>query len=101
MSRSLMSLLLLFGFVASPVAGQAPASSTSVDPSAFEQTVARGIAYLRVKGVAENGSYSSYSGIGVTALCTTALLRSGVPAMHCWLSPSASLTPLTDPRLTS
>jgi len=51
----------------------------SIDRAAYEKTVAKAVSFLRVKGVAADGSFSSYSGVGVTALCTTALLRSGVP----------------------
>lgn len=44
---------------------------------AYDKMVARGIDYLRTKGRAEDGSYSRQTGIGVTALVTTALLRHG------------------------
>jgi hypothetical protein len=39
--------------------------------------VGNGVAFLQTKGQAENGSYSEQTGIGVTALITTALLRNG------------------------
>lgn len=42
----------------------------------YEQAVARGINYLKVKGQDDDGSYSK-PGIGVTALVTTAVLRHG------------------------
>jgi squalene-hopene/tetraprenyl-beta-curcumene cyclase len=41
------------------------------------QTVNRGINYLLTKGRSSDGSYSSRTGAGVTAICTTALLRHG------------------------
>lgn len=43
----------------------------------FDQTVAKGIAFLLTQGRAEDGSYSAASGPAVTALVTTALLRHG------------------------
>jgi squalene-hopene/tetraprenyl-beta-curcumene cyclase len=39
--------------------------------------VNKGIEYLRTKGMAKDGSYSSNAGIGVTALVVTSLLRNG------------------------
>ncbi len=47
------------------------------DPKIFRQTVDRGIDYLRTRGQDENGAYSKETGIGVTALATTAILRHG------------------------
>lgn len=43
----------------------------------YEQTVARGINFLKVKGQAKDGSYSGAAGLGPTALATAALLRHG------------------------
>lgn len=43
----------------------------------FEQAVTRAVDYLRTKGQAADGSYSSPAGPGATALITTALLRHG------------------------
>ncbi len=43
----------------------------------YQQTVDRAVRFLRVKGRAPDGSYSAEAGPGVTALVTTALLRSG------------------------
>ena len=42
-----------------------------------QKIVQRGIGYLRTQGQASDGSYSAGSGPGVTALITTAILRSG------------------------
>jgi len=60
------------------------ASSASVDDAAqadaaktHTQIVDQGIQYLITKGQAADGSYSSQTGTGVTAICTTALLRNG------------------------
>jgi squalene-hopene/tetraprenyl-beta-curcumene cyclase len=43
----------------------------------YRRTVDRAVDYLRAKGRAEDGSYSAEAGPGVTAIATTALLRSG------------------------
>lgn len=43
----------------------------------YDKMVAKAIDYLKTKGRAEDGSYSRQTGIGVTALVTTALLRHG------------------------
>ena len=43
----------------------------------YEDCVTRGIDYLRVKGQAADGSFSSRAGIGPTALATTAMLSHG------------------------
>ncbi len=48
------------------------------DARQYEQVVAKAISYLKTKGQNDDGSYSSQAGPGVTALITTALLRSGV-----------------------
>jgi squalene-hopene/tetraprenyl-beta-curcumene cyclase len=52
-------------------------SAWSADPATYDQIVAKAIDYLRTKGRAADGSYSKQTGIGVTALATTALLRHG------------------------
>jgi squalene-hopene/tetraprenyl-beta-curcumene cyclase len=57
--------------------GAEPSPSTKVDARVYEPTVSKAISYLRSKGQADDGSYSSHAGIGVTALVTTALLRHG------------------------
>ena len=51
----------------------------SVDRKTFDPMVAKAIAYLETKGQSADGSYSGFSGPGVTALATTALLRHGRP----------------------
>lgn len=44
----------------------------------YQATVAKGTSFLLSKGRTSDGSYSSYSGTGVTSLVTTALLKHGV-----------------------
>ena len=48
-----------------------------IDQKLLNQTVAKGIAFLRNKGQSSDGSFSRATGIGPTALITTALLRHG------------------------
>jgi squalene-hopene/tetraprenyl-beta-curcumene cyclase len=58
-----------------PVVAQQTASSDTA--KLREQIVARGVNYLVTKGQAADGSFSNQTGAGVTAICTTALLKSG------------------------
>jgi squalene-hopene/tetraprenyl-beta-curcumene cyclase len=48
------------------------------DRAAWQETVDRAVTYLREHGQAEDGSFSSYAGPGVTALVATSLLNNGV-----------------------
>lgn len=63
--------LSCWGFAAEENANQAG------DARTYEQVVSRAIAYLEKKGQAEDGSFSSFAGPGVTSLVTAALLRHG------------------------
>ena len=63
--------------MAGRVAAQTPGRSSGSKPPSVAKTIERGVDFLRTRGQAEDGSYSKFSGIGVTALATTALLRSG------------------------
>ena len=73
-------------FVGLLVIGVVPCGSLvqAEEPSAAElrrqqeAMVAKATSFLLTKGRASDGSYSSFSGPGVTSLVTTALLRSGV-----------------------
>jgi squalene-hopene/tetraprenyl-beta-curcumene cyclase len=53
------------------------AASGGVDAKLYQQTVERGIDFLIHKGQQADGSYGKDAGPGVTALCTTALLKHG------------------------
>lgn len=74
MLRSTCSLALVC-FLSLPAV-----AAESDDVAQFQKTVNKAISFLRTKGQAEDGSYSSHAGPGVTALVTTALLRHGVGA---------------------
>jgi len=52
-------------------------SATPTDPRAYYQAVDRAIDFLRTKGQAPDGSYAGFTGPGVTAVVTTAILRHG------------------------
>ena len=56
--------------------GAQPKSRFGPDPKQFEQTVNRALNFLAKQGQAEDGSYSKQAGMGITALVTTAVLRS-------------------------
>lgn len=47
------------------------------DPQQYQGSVDRAIAYLRSHGQAEDGSFNSRAGVGITALVTTGVLRHG------------------------
>lgn len=49
----------------------------AIDHKAYDQSVAKAIDHLLNKGQASNGSFSGNSGLGVTSLCTLAVLKHG------------------------
>ena len=55
--------------------GQQPSAAATGE--LHQQVAGRGINFLITKGQAADGSFSSQTGAGVTAICTTALLRNG------------------------
>ena len=67
----------VMGFALAALCLPAAARGAEEDLRRYEQTVSRAIDYLSTKGQAEDGSFSSFAGPGVTALVTTALLRHG------------------------
>jgi squalene-hopene/tetraprenyl-beta-curcumene cyclase len=72
-----LSCSLMIGAAAVVEAQQKAASDTANTAKLRQQIAERGINYLITKGQAADGSYSSQTGAGVTAICTTALLRNG------------------------
>ena len=77
--RFVVGLLMLLSALGMgrTVLGAQPKSRVGPDPKQFEQTVSRGLNFLAKQGQAEDGSYSKQAGMGITALVTTAVLRSG------------------------
>ncbi|MDZ4819910.1 MAG: prenyltransferase/squalene oxidase repeat-containing protein [Planctomycetota bacterium] len=78
--RSLITLMFLLVVSSSARVGSAaePASPAVDVQAKRQQLVDRGIKYLLEKGQAADGSFSAKTGAGVTALCTTAMLRNGL-----------------------
>jgi len=79
--RTIMTRIWLVSLIAaittvSALGAESP-SPAGADADTFERTVSKAIGYLTSKGQAEDGSYSSHAGTGVTSLVTTALLRHG------------------------
>jgi squalene-hopene/tetraprenyl-beta-curcumene cyclase len=74
MSIRCAALAALFTAFLLDVAGGA---DRDVERRKYEQMVAKAISYLEVKGQAEDGSFSSVGGPGITALVTTAILQHG------------------------
>lgn len=66
--------LLVGGTIATTEAQQVTSSDSA---KLRQQIVASGVNYLITKGQAADGSFSNQTGAGVTAICTTALLKSG------------------------
>ena len=60
-----------------PLRLHAADGTRTADRKALDDVVARAVAFLEAKGQSADGSYSGFSGPGVTALATTALLRNG------------------------
>ncbi len=71
--------LVLTAALFTPLSGLASDELTASKQQTYDATVAKAIAYLETKGQSVDGSYSGFSGPGVTALATTALLRHGRP----------------------
>jgi Squalene-hopene cyclase C-terminal domain len=81
MSQLLMSRILAatIGLVVASCCFTGLAEETGSDYAALRDRMIRdGVAYLTDIGQASDGSYSSATGLGVTAIATTALLRNGV-----------------------
>ncbi len=76
MTRFLFAALVVVTATGSANGAESEPPATA-DASTYERTVSKAIDYLLTKGQAEDGSYSSHAGIGVTSLVTTALLRHG------------------------
>lgn len=68
--------LALSALCVATVRSAEPDGGASFDRAAYEQAVTRAIQFLQ-KSQAEDGSYSKQSGPAITALVTTAILRSG------------------------
>jgi squalene-hopene/tetraprenyl-beta-curcumene cyclase len=80
-SRALLlaAIIVALGLlVARPaVAAAPPDSANRSDEEAYHRAVAQAIDFLRTKGQATDGSYAGATGIGVTAVVTTGILRNG------------------------
>jgi squalene-hopene/tetraprenyl-beta-curcumene cyclase len=78
--RNVVVIAVLLSLLVS-IAPSAPAAplegQVGPDRQALASVVDRGVHYLTSEGQADDGSFSDVAGSGVTALATTALLRSG------------------------
>lgn len=73
-NRSLFVVLVAICLHATLASGKEP---VGVNVRQYEQVTAKAVDYLLTKGQADDGSFSKSKGPGVTALITTAILRSG------------------------
>ncbi|MFH1267470.1 MAG: hypothetical protein ABIK89_17240, partial [Planctomycetota bacterium] len=60
-----------------PATADPPDSTSLLERDSPYQVVDRAVNFLRTKGQAPDGSYAAINGPGVTAVVTTAILRSG------------------------
>jgi squalene-hopene/tetraprenyl-beta-curcumene cyclase len=74
MVAAAMSIVVFAMGIASAAVAATP--SVGPDAAALQQSVSRGLAYL-AESQSSDGSFSSHAGPGVTAIVTTAMLRSG------------------------
>lgn len=73
--RSFFAAMLVASLLISPAALRA------ADNSAYEKAVEKGVNFLTNQGQAADGTFSSNTGIGVTAICTLGLLEHGRTAL--------------------
>ena len=76
--RFLISGALALVFVSGMLVAQDSANVSSVDAANYQKVVSKAVQYLE-NNQADNGSFSEQLGPAVTAMCTTALLKNGVP----------------------
>ena len=76
LTSAVLSAATIVGVVPTLRAADAPLSGEKL-AAAREQAVGKAAEYLRTKGQAADGSFSSQAGPAVTALVTTGLLRNG------------------------
>ncbi len=77
--KCVVHCLILAAIPFAPLATVAADQPIGVNRQIYNSMVVKAIAYLETKGQSEDGSYSGFSGPGVTALATTALIRHGRP----------------------
>lgn len=78
LSATFVAVLILFvQWVVAPGV-YADEGVSAVFPAQLDVAIQKGVDYLKNQGQAEDGSYSAFSGIGVTALVTGALLQTGL-----------------------
>ncbi|MCR9293571.1 MAG: terpene cyclase/mutase family protein [bacterium] len=64
-----------------PLAAQEQTAQVSrQDQASWQETVDRAVEFLRIRGQAEDGSFSAQAGIGPTGLVAASLLAAGLPA---------------------
>lgn len=69
---------ILFASVLFLALAPAVRGADEFDRARYERTVAKAVEFLKTKGQAEDGSFDKNAGPAVTALVTTALLRTGM-----------------------
>ena len=77
LALSLVAVTLL-----SPTANADEAARAKRDAKSLRDMTNRAVAFLQSQGQAEDGSFSKESGIGITALVATAMMKNGVSPDH-------------------
>src|SRR6056297_3383536 len=75
---ALWSVLVLLGTSWSPVGW----ADGLADETTRQRTIEQGIEYLRVRGQADDGSFSGQSGSAITGLCVSAILENRPQAIN-------------------
>jgi squalene-hopene/tetraprenyl-beta-curcumene cyclase len=70
-------ILLLIALAMGELGGSHAMAMAGEEAAEFERIVGKAVNYLATRGQAEDGSYSSFAGPGVTALITTAIMQHG------------------------
>ncbi len=77
MRRPVLLCGLLLTTMTLALVGPAIVPAAETDPPSYDQMVSRAIEYLRTRGQSDDGSFSGFTGTGVTSLVTTAVLQHG------------------------
>jgi len=83
-SRSLLCIAIATTFVNATDHSQAakkdrPVQCSRVEVLRYHRAIDKAVAFLRTKGQAPNGTFAEHTGLGVTSLVTTAIMKAGYP----------------------
>lgn len=79
LQRSLLALVALLPLAEGTLAQIASAQTNAATNEQLQQTIDKGLQYMREHGQAEDGTFTGQMGPGLTAMAVTAALRNDVP----------------------